>query len=187
MACIWWFQSEIVAFGDGLMAGYRGCPIMSGSNGERVGFCVTLLLLYAGIVFLALWIDSTTYHLRVLTEEAASYTPVIFAPLAGIYCLAAAFSCLLRRYLLLVGFLAILVGAAGTFFHTKELFEEGVSGSLLKALQNLGRPVFAPAGFAGNGLLLILAWWCGRRARKVEQPAVMPENQIHSKYEEEKH
>ena len=151
-------------------------PIMSGTGAEKAGFCVRPLVLYAGIVFLALWVDAATYHFSILSEEAASYTPVIFAPLAGIYCFVAVFSRSLQRYLLFVGFLAILVGAAGTFFHTEPLFTEKVSGSFFSSIRSLGRPVFAPAGFAGNGILLMLAWWCSRLTAKPEPPEEGIEN-----------
>ncbi len=135
-------------------------PNMPNPRSER------LLLIYVGIVFFALWVDATLYHIEVLSEESASYTPVVFAPLAGVYCLIAAFSSSFRRYVFWVGCLAVLVDAVGTFFHTEPLFTGKVTGSLISAVRSLGRPVFAPAGFAGNGFLMILAWWCDRSSER---------------------
>lgn len=117
------------------------------------------LMLYSALSFAVLGIDAAMNHHEVLVENAWSWTPVIFAPLAVIVSLVSVFSAAWRRQAWILGVVAIIVGIAGTLFHNVPTLDERGTMSIWHALLTAKQPVLAPAAFASTGLLLLLVAW----------------------------
>jgi hypothetical protein len=97
------------------------------------------------------------------TMKWNQYPPVIYGVLAFVALMAVAFLPMQTRQRILinqvVGALGMVVGLAGIYFHLVAIYEE-VEGEQI-ALTVIGKimkdapPLFAPAAFAGVGLLLL--------------------------------
>jgi cytochrome bd-type quinol oxidase subunit 2 len=130
--------------------------------------------LFCAFSFLMLGGDATLNHVKVLTENHFSYTPLIFAPLAVVLCLAAFGSQRFRRGAWVVGLLALLVGAAGTGFHVFYDFADSQGLTLWQAAVNATRPPLAPGAFASTGILMVLValaerWPLWKRRKGAEE------------------
>jgi hypothetical protein len=106
-----------------------------------------------------LGIDAALNHIEVIHENIFSWTPMLFAPLAVLFCLLCAGMASWRRAAWTFGLLGLLVGAAGTYFHD---YPKLISGNAIQALLDPVPPILAPAAFAATALLLLLVSWAER-------------------------
>ncbi len=124
---------------------------------------VRWLSAYAAFTLVMLLVDAAMNHHDVIHENHWSWTPLIFAPLAFLFCVGAIFRKWGRGSLWVVGLLSIVVGMAGEYFHLDATLAERGHATIWHALLNSPRPILAPAAFAGLGLLLLLVAWGERR------------------------
>ncbi len=112
---------------------------------------------------LAIGVDAWIAHLvgKPLSHPA-QYVPIAYAPIATLLVLAVAvpklseavFTWTMRA----MGALGVLIGIAGTWFHLRWLLgqlEGPITQEALEELLPVAPPLFAPAAFAGLGLLLV--------------------------------
>jgi len=109
-----------------------------------------------------LGVDAAMNHHDEIFENALSWTPLIFAPLAVIYCITAIFSARWRQWAWTVGLIGIAVGSAGTIFHNLATISHRGQDTVWVALLEASRPVLAPASFAATAVLLLLVAWAER-------------------------
>lgn len=130
----------------------------------RLGEKRIVVLALAGGV-LALGLDSLISHFANTEDHSTpQWIPVILSPATALLLLVAAFSDptrgLFRGLLRASGWVNVLVGLAGTYFHLKETlrhFEgEEFGWEKLRDVLAVAPPGFAPGGFAGIGLMLVL-------------------------------
>lgn len=95
-------------------------------------------------------------------SHSAQYVPVAYAAIAAVLVMAAAIPRLAEPVFIwtmrIMGVLGVLVGVSGTWFHVRwlvESLEEPVTREALEELLPVAPPIFAPAAFAGIGVLLL--------------------------------
>lgn len=120
------------------------------------------IAVYCALSFASLGIDAAINHHDVIHETPYSWTPLLFAPLAVLFCLFCLGMASWRRAAWTFGLLGLLVGAAGTFFHD---YPKLTSGHVIKALLDPSPPILAPSAFAATALLLLLVAWAERWAK----------------------
>jgi lysylphosphatidylglycerol synthetase-like protein (DUF2156 family) len=120
-----------------------------------------ILILFAGILFLVIFIQVTFFHYRQNFHHWAMWIPVIETPIFGLAALLFSFYNVTWIFWLLTILLAIGVisGLTGTFFHIRGVGER-VGGYELRNFL-IGPPLTLPAMISAISILGLIALYWG--------------------------
>ncbi len=120
-----------------------------------------VILLFTGIVFLAISLQVTMYHYRQNFRHWAMYGPVIGGPVIGVLTILLAFFNLplLRSVLALLFFAGLVLGVAGSGMHIYGVGQR-VGGYQISQNYLIGPPLTLPMMVAAMSILgLIALYW----------------------------
>lgn len=120
-----------------------------------------VLLLFTGLAFLIISLQVTIFHYRQNFRHWAMYGPVIGGPAIGLFAILASFYNvpLLRTILVVLLFVGVAMGAAGTVMHVNGIGQR-VGGYGESQNYLVGPPLTLPAMVAAISILgLIALYW----------------------------